>query len=195
MCVFWLWVVIVFKTIVNNLLWSNVERCEDAIFITCRDSLFPLQGVQFTFHSFHLEDHHDYLLITENGSFAQPLARLTGSERPAPVNAGLYGNFKAQLRFISDFSISLQGFNISFSGIKARTREEVQGTRGGGGSGISSRVDERLRMMQWVAMLRWRGCTAGWGTAWRMGGDSGEIKSGNPPLKQREEWRVGGNGR
>uniref|UniRef100_A0A3Q2Q9C4 CUB and Sushi multiple domains 3 n=1 Tax=Fundulus heteroclitus TaxID=8078 RepID=A0A3Q2Q9C4_FUNHE len=73
------------------------------------------KGVQFTFHAFHLEDHHDYLLITENGSFAQPLARLTGSERPAPVNAGLYGNFKAQLRFISDFSISLQGFNISFS--------------------------------------------------------------------------------
>ncbi|KAG7229420.1 hypothetical protein INR49_012811, partial [Caranx melampygus] len=73
------------------------------------------KGVQFIFHSFHLEDHHDYLLITENGSFAQPLARLTGSERPAPVNAGLYGNFKAQLRFISDFSISLQGFNISFS--------------------------------------------------------------------------------
>ncbi|XP_031134127.1 CUB and sushi domain-containing protein 3-like isoform X1 [Sander lucioperca] len=73
------------------------------------------KGVQFTFYSFHLEDHHDYLLITENGSFAQPLARLTGSERPSPVNAGLYGNFKAQLRFISDFSISLQGFNISFS--------------------------------------------------------------------------------
>ncbi|KAF3691668.1 CUB and sushi domain-containing protein 3 CUB and sushi multiple domains protein 3 [Channa argus] len=73
------------------------------------------KGVQFTFHSFHLEDHHDYLLITENGSFAQPLARLTGSERPSPVNAGLYGNFRAQLRFISDFSISLQGFNISYS--------------------------------------------------------------------------------
>ncbi|KAM8868852.1 CUB and sushi domain-containing protein 3-like isoform 1-T1 [Spinachia spinachia] len=73
------------------------------------------KGVQFTFYSFHLEDHHDYLLITENGSFAQPLARLTGSERPSSVNAGLYGNFKAQLRFISDFSISLQGFNISFS--------------------------------------------------------------------------------
>uniref|UniRef100_A0A3Q2YTB4 CUB and Sushi multiple domains 3 n=1 Tax=Hippocampus comes TaxID=109280 RepID=A0A3Q2YTB4_HIPCM len=73
------------------------------------------KGVQFTFHSFHLEDHHDYLLITENGSFVQPLARLTGSDRPTPVNAGLYGNFKAQLRFISDFSISLQGFNISFS--------------------------------------------------------------------------------
>ncbi|KAF3840055.1 hypothetical protein F7725_018772, partial [Dissostichus mawsoni] len=79
--------------------------------------LYPnsLNCVQFTFYFFHLEDHHDYLLITENGSFAQPLARLTGSERPSPVNAGLYGNFKAQLRFISDFSISLQGFNISFS--------------------------------------------------------------------------------
>lgn len=81
--------------------------------------LLLLQGVQFIFHSFHLEDHHDYLLITENGSFAQPLARLTGSDKPAPVNAGLYGNFKAQLRFISDFSISLQGFNISFSGTRA----------------------------------------------------------------------------
>lgn len=87
--------------------------------------LFLLLGVQFIFHSFHLEDHHDYLLITENGSFAQPLARLTGSERPAPVNAGLYGNFKAQLRFISDFSISLQGFNISFSGRFVWKRQKV----------------------------------------------------------------------
>lgn len=92
------------------------------IFSLLKFHLFFLQGVQFTFHSFHLEDHHDYLLITENGSFAQPLARLTGSEKPAPVNAGLYGNFKAQLRFISDFSISLQGFNISFSGMKSRRR-------------------------------------------------------------------------
>ena len=75
-----------------------------------------VSGVQFTFHTFHLEDHHDYLLLTENGSFAQPLARLTGSQRPPSINAGLYGNFKAQLRFISDFSISFQGFNISFSG-------------------------------------------------------------------------------
>lgn len=73
-------------------------------------------GVQFTFYTFHLEDHHDYLLITENGSFTQPLARLTGSELPSPINAGLYGNFRAQLRFISDFSISYEGFNISFSG-------------------------------------------------------------------------------
>uniref|UniRef100_A0AAY4CTR7 CUB and Sushi multiple domains 3a n=1 Tax=Denticeps clupeoides TaxID=299321 RepID=A0AAY4CTR7_9TELE len=73
------------------------------------------KGVQFTFNTFHLEDHHDYLLITENGSFVQPLARLTGPELPAPINAGLYGNFKAQLRFISDFSISYAGFNITFS--------------------------------------------------------------------------------
>lgn len=78
--------------------------------------LLFLIGVQFTFYTFHLEDHHDYLLITENGSFTQPLARLTGSELPAPINAGLYGNFRAQLRFISDFSISYEGFNISFSG-------------------------------------------------------------------------------
>uniref|UniRef100_A0A8C1SNY0 CUB and Sushi multiple domains 3a n=1 Tax=Cyprinus carpio TaxID=7962 RepID=A0A8C1SNY0_CYPCA len=73
------------------------------------------KGVQFTFNTFHLEDHHDYLLITENGSFVQPLARLTGAELPSPINAGLYGNFKAQLRFISDFSISYEGFNITFS--------------------------------------------------------------------------------
>ncbi|XP_060679965.1 CUB and sushi domain-containing protein 3 [Hemiscyllium ocellatum] len=73
------------------------------------------KGVQFTFHTFHLEDHHDYFLITENGSFTQPLARLTGSDLLAPINAGLYGNFKAQLRFISDFSISYEGFNITFS--------------------------------------------------------------------------------
>ncbi|XP_038827831.1 CUB and sushi domain-containing protein 3-like [Salvelinus namaycush] len=73
------------------------------------------KGVQFTFNTFHLEDHHDYLLITENGSFVQPLARLTGNELPSPTNAGLYGNFKAQLRFISDFSISYEGFNITFS--------------------------------------------------------------------------------
>uniref|UniRef100_H2LDN6 CUB and Sushi multiple domains 3 n=1 Tax=Oryzias latipes TaxID=8090 RepID=H2LDN6_ORYLA len=73
------------------------------------------KGVQFQFHSFHLEDQHDYLLVTENGSFLQPLARLTGNELPSNINAGLYGNFKAQLRFISDFSISYEGFNITFS--------------------------------------------------------------------------------
>uniref|UniRef100_A0A8C4Y3R8 CUB and Sushi multiple domains 3 n=1 Tax=Gopherus evgoodei TaxID=1825980 RepID=A0A8C4Y3R8_9SAUR len=44
-----------------------------------------------------------------------PLARLTGSELPLAINAGLYGNFRAQLRFISDFSISYEGFNITFS--------------------------------------------------------------------------------
>lgn len=75
-----------------------------------------LTGVQFQFNSFHLEDQHDYLLVTENGSFLQPLARLTGNELPGNINAGLYGNFKAQLRFISDFSISYEGFNITFSG-------------------------------------------------------------------------------
>uniref|UniRef100_A0AAQ4P1M7 CUB and Sushi multiple domains 3a n=1 Tax=Gasterosteus aculeatus aculeatus TaxID=481459 RepID=A0AAQ4P1M7_GASAC len=70
---------------------------------------------KFQFSSFHLEDQHDYLLVTENGSFQQPLARLTGNELPSNINAGLYGNFKAQLRFISDFSISYEGFNITFS--------------------------------------------------------------------------------
>lgn len=146
----------------SNTFYSN------AIFITLLGFSFLFPGVQFTFHSFHLEDHHDYLLITENGSFAQPLARLTGSERPAPVNAGLYGNFKAQLRFISDFSISLQGFNISFSGMKA----------GRGGGHISTHVDERLwrereqegvRMliMLWVVLLSWRAWKSGWETLWQ----------------------------
>lgn len=70
----------------------------------------------FTFHTFHLESGHDYLLITENGSFTQPLKQLTGSRLPAPISAGLYGNFTAQVRFVSDFSMSYEGFNITFSG-------------------------------------------------------------------------------
>nr|XP_028594815.1 CUB and sushi domain-containing protein 2 isoform X3 [Podarcis muralis] len=73
------------------------------------------KGVFFTFHTFHLESGHDYLLITENGSFSQPLKQLTGSHLPAPFSAGLFGNFSAQIRFISDFSISYEGFNITFS--------------------------------------------------------------------------------
>lgn len=73
-------------------------------------------GVFFTFHTFHLESGHDYLLLTENGSFTQPLRQLTGSRLPAPISAGLYGNFTAQVRFISDFSMSYEGFNITFSG-------------------------------------------------------------------------------
>ncbi|KAK6327212.1 hypothetical protein J4Q44_G00028570 [Coregonus suidteri] len=102
------------------------------------------KGVQFMFHSFHLEDHHDYLLITENGSFALPLARLTGSERPAPVNAGLYGNFKAQLRFISDFSICFQGFNISFSEYNLEPCEDPGTPRFGWHTGISFGIGDSL---------------------------------------------------
>uniref|UniRef100_A0AAR2IVV0 CUB and Sushi multiple domains 3a n=1 Tax=Pygocentrus nattereri TaxID=42514 RepID=A0AAR2IVV0_PYGNA len=98
------------------------------------------KGVRFTFHAFHLEDHHDYLLLTENGSFAQPLARLTGSQRPPALNAGLYGNFRAQLRFISDFSISFHGFNISFTEYDLEPCEDPGvpqfGRHGGGGFGI-----------------------------------------------------------
>ncbi|XP_058522650.1 CUB and sushi domain-containing protein 1 [Ochotona princeps] len=73
------------------------------------------KGVQMTFHTFHLESSHDYLLITEDGSFSEPVARLTGSVLPHTIKAGLFGNFTAQLRFISDFSISYEGFNITFS--------------------------------------------------------------------------------
>ncbi|XP_033033525.1 CUB and sushi domain-containing protein 1 [Trachypithecus francoisi] len=73
------------------------------------------KGVQMIFHTFHLESSHDYLLITEDGSFSEPVARLSGSVLPHTIKAGLFGNFTAQLRFISDFSISYEGFNITFS--------------------------------------------------------------------------------
>ncbi|KAM6977905.1 CUB and sushi domain-containing protein 1-like [Aplochiton taeniatus] len=73
------------------------------------------KGVQLLFHTFHLEENHDYLSISEDGSFLFPVARLTGSLLPPAVKAGLYGNFSAQLRFISDFSMSYEGFNITFS--------------------------------------------------------------------------------
>lgn len=97
--------------------YFGISLCLTGILCESNFLLFSI-GVQFNFHTFHLEDHHDYLLITENGSFTQPLARLTGSELPSTINAGLYGNFRAQLRFISDFSISYEGFNITFSGKK-----------------------------------------------------------------------------
>uniref|UniRef100_A0A8C2E6P3 CUB and Sushi multiple domains 2 n=1 Tax=Cyprinus carpio TaxID=7962 RepID=A0A8C2E6P3_CYPCA len=73
------------------------------------------KGVQFIFHTFHLESPHDHLLVTENGSFSQPLWRLTGSTLPPPLSAGLFGNYTAQIRFLSDFSVSYEGFNITFS--------------------------------------------------------------------------------
>lgn len=72
--------------------------------------------MQLLFHTFHLEDSHDYLLITEDGSFTEPVARLTGSILPSSIKAGLVGNFSVQLRFVSDFSMSYEGFNITFSG-------------------------------------------------------------------------------
>ncbi|XP_028834623.1 CUB and sushi domain-containing protein 3-like isoform X3 [Denticeps clupeoides] len=102
------------------------------------------KGVQFTFHMFHLEDHHDYLLLTENGSFVQPLARLTGSQRPPPINAGLFGNFRAQLRFISDFSISFQGFNISFSEYDLEPCEDPGSPRFGYHSGSHFSIGDSL---------------------------------------------------
>lgn len=68
------------------------------------------------FHTFHLEENHDYLSITEDGNFQVPVVRLTGSVLPPSVKAGLFGNFTTQLRFISDFSMSYEGFNITFSG-------------------------------------------------------------------------------
>nr|XP_057944796.1 CUB and sushi domain-containing protein 1-like isoform X2 [Doryrhamphus excisus] len=73
------------------------------------------KGVHLVFHTFHLEENHDYLSITEDGNFLVPVARLTGSVLPPSVKAGLFGNFSAQLRFISDFSMSYEGFNITFS--------------------------------------------------------------------------------
>ncbi|KAF3707384.1 CUB and sushi domain-containing protein 3 CUB and sushi multiple domains protein 3 [Channa argus] len=101
-------------------------------------------GVQFQFNSFHLEDQHDYLLVTENGSFLQPLARLTGNELPSNINAGLYGNFKAQLRFISDFSISYEGFNITFSEYTLEPCEDPGMPRFGRRNGYSFGVGDTL---------------------------------------------------
>ena len=75
--------------------------------------------MQFTFHTFHLESPHDHLLVTENSSFSQPLWRLTGSTLPPTLSAGLFGNYTAQIRFLSDFSVSYEGFNITFSGKRA----------------------------------------------------------------------------
>lgn len=104
-----------------------------------RTSCHSSAGVQFTFHTFHLESPHDHLLVTENGSFSQPLWRLTGSTLPPPLSAGLFGNYTAQIRFLSDFSVSYEGFNITFSGmnksasskrnksIKARWKNNLMG--------------------------------------------------------------------
>ncbi|CAF99391.1 unnamed protein product, partial [Tetraodon nigroviridis] len=100
--------------------------------------------VQFQFNSFHLEDQHDYLLVTENGSFLQPLARLTGNELPGNINAGLYGNFKAQLRFISDFSISYEGFNITFSEYTLEPCEDPGMPRFGRRNGYSFGIGDTL---------------------------------------------------
>lgn len=82
-------------------------------------------GVHLVFHTFHLEENHDYLSITEDSDFQVPVARLTGSVLPPSVKAGLYGNFSAQLRFISDFSMSYEGFNITFSGKSTQTETEI----------------------------------------------------------------------
>ncbi|XP_063755390.1 CUB and sushi domain-containing protein 3 [Eleginops maclovinus] len=102
------------------------------------------KGVQFQFSSFHLEDQHDYLLVTENGSFVQPLARLTGNELPSNINAGLYGNFKAQLRFVSDFSISYEGFNITFSEYTLEPCEDPGMPRFGRRNGYSFGIGDTL---------------------------------------------------
>lgn len=96
-----------------------------------------------TFHTFHLESSHDYLLITEDGSFTEPVARLTGSVLPHTIKAGLFGNFTAQLRFISDFSISYEGFNITFSGT---SRPPVAGLRGQGWDRVRERGGGRVRV-------------------------------------------------
>uniref|UniRef100_A0A8C8DH19 CUB and Sushi multiple domains 1 n=1 Tax=Oryzias sinensis TaxID=183150 RepID=A0A8C8DH19_9TELE len=78
------------------------------------------KGVHLVFHTFHLEENHDYLSITEDGNFLVPVGRLTGSVLPPSVKAGLFGNYSVQLRFISDFSMSYEGFNITFSGKNTR---------------------------------------------------------------------------
>lgn len=104
----------VITSLVHSLTKASISGVQGFILI-CNSA-----GVQMVFHTFHLEDSHDYLLIMEDGSFNEPVARLTGSVLPPPVKAGLFGNFSAQIRFISDFSMSYEGFNITFSGISVR---------------------------------------------------------------------------
>lgn len=90
-------------------------------FITFFVLLSVHAGVHLVFHTFHLEENHDYLSITEDGNFVVPVGRLTGSVLPPSVKAGLFGNYSVQLRFISDFSMSYEGFNITFSGKNTRS--------------------------------------------------------------------------
>ena len=107
---------------------GKILRAQNSGVHRCPLTLWLPAGVFFTFHTFHLESGHDYLLITENGSFTQPLRQLTGSRLPAPISAGLYGNFTAQVRFISDFSMSYEGFNITFSGTALEGPSGEEGT-------------------------------------------------------------------
>lgn len=95
---------------------NNFVLCILCTHQTIHPSIHGFPGVHLVFHTFHLEENHDYLSIIEDGDFQDPVARLTGSVLPPSVKAGLYGNFTAQLRFISDFSMSYEGFNITFSG-------------------------------------------------------------------------------
>lgn len=95
------------------------------VYLFIHPSIHGFPGVHLVFHTFHLEENHDYLSITEDGNFQVPVARLTGSVLPPSVKAGLFGNFSAQLRFISDFSMSYEGFNITFSGKKTGTEIKI----------------------------------------------------------------------
>ncbi|MEQ2184121.1 hypothetical protein GOODEAATRI_004717 [Goodea atripinnis] len=80
-----------------------------------RDGRFPSSPLIGSYQG--TQSPHDHLLVTENGSFSQALWRLTGSTLPPPLSAGLFGNYTAQIRFLSDFSVSYEGFNITFSAI------------------------------------------------------------------------------
>nr|XP_032817255.1 CUB and sushi domain-containing protein 3-like isoform X3 [Petromyzon marinus] len=110
------------------------------------------KGVKFTFHTLHLESQHDYLLVTESGSFASPLARITGAALPPPLSAGTLGNYQAQLRFVSDFSMSYEGFNITFS------EYELEPCRDPGVPALGSRLGSGLLVGDAVVFL----CDAGY---------------------------------
>uniref|UniRef100_A0A672SV79 Uncharacterized protein n=1 Tax=Sinocyclocheilus grahami TaxID=75366 RepID=A0A672SV79_SINGR len=70
--------------------------------------------VQLLFHTFHLEDSHDYLLITEDGSFTELVARLTGSVLPPSIKAGLFGNFKYRLEPCEDPGVPAYSRRVGF---------------------------------------------------------------------------------
>ncbi|TNN72286.1 CUB and sushi domain-containing protein 3 [Liparis tanakae] len=105
-------------------------------------SLNGTQVPQFLFSSSNFL----YLLFTTDNSRSNAGFKILyeSNELPSNINAGLYGNFKAQLRFISDFSISYEGFNITFSEYTLEPCEDPGMPRFGRRNGYSFGIGDTL---------------------------------------------------